>query len=245
MESNLKSNSDSIKNETKNVLVVDDNRNDLLMVKFVLLKMGFNPILLDKPRQVVDTLQMYKVSLIILDLEMPEINGIDVLRKIKRVDAYKNIPVVMLTGHSAFEDVKKAVSVGAIDYIIKPIDAGIFENKVNKIIKTDGLNTDWIEYEIKELSDSEVQLYFTSHLVSIGETSLTLKANQNLPNGTRIFTNIRLFEKLEIKNPALKVEHCEEKNGEFIINCTILGLSESDLKKIRLYQKLLSPAKAA
>lgn len=234
--------SSATKKQSKNVLVIDDNRNDLLMVKFVLLKMGFNPILLDNPRQTIDLLQMHNISLIVLDLEMPELSGIDVLKRIKRVDAYKNIPVVMLTGHSAFEDVKKAVSVGATDYIVKPIDTGIFENKLNKIIKSDGQNTDWIEYEVKELSDSEVQLYFTSHIISIGETSLTLKASQMLPVGARLFTNASLFKKLEIKNPALKVEHCEEKDGEYIIRCTVLGLSESDLRKIRLYHQLLSPA---
>lgn len=234
-----------LKNVLKNVLVIDDNRNDLLMVKFVLMKMGLNPILLDKPKQVVDTLQMYKVSLVVLDLEMPEMNGIDVLKKIKRIDTYKHIPVVMLTGHSAFEDVKSAVSLGAVDYIVKPIDTVIFETKINKIIKSDTTSTDWIEYEIKELADSEVQLYFVSHITSIGETSITLKVNQPLPVGARLFTQAPLFEKLEIKTPALKVEHCEEKNGEYMVRCTLLGLSESDLKKIRLYQRLLSPAKAS
>lgn len=226
----------------KNILVLDDNKNDLLMAKFVILRMGYNPILLEKQSLLVDTLQLHKISLIVLDLDMPGLSGLDVLKKIKRVSSYKDIPIVMLTGNSDISNVKAAISTGAVDYIVKPIDPAIFENKVKKLIgQTDERSqSNWIEYEIKKSHDAEMRLYIPTHLQSIGEMSLTLKTKQILPVGLTFYTEASLFNQLEIEHPPVKVESCEPQGDEYVAKCTLIGLSEADLKKIRLYNQLLA-----
>lgn len=226
----------------KNILVLDDNKNDLLMAKFVILRMGYNPILLEKQSLLIDTLQLHKISLIVLDLDMPGLSGLDVLKKIKRVNSYKDIPIVMLTGNSDITNVKAAISTGAVDYIVKPIDPEIFESKVKKLIgQADELSkSNWIEYEIKKSQDAEMRLYIPTQLQSIGEMSLTLKATQPLSIGLTFYTESALFEELEIKQTPIKVESCEPQGTDYIVKCTLIGLSESDLKKIRLYNQLVT-----
>jgi FixJ family two-component response regulator len=226
----------------KNILVLDDNKNDLLMAKFVIMRMGYNPILLEKPSLLIDTLQLHKISLIVLDIDMPGLSGLDVLKKIKRVTSYKDIPIVMLTGHSDIAAVKTAINTGAVDYIVKPIDPAIFESKVKKLIgqQDEQSQSNWIEYEIKKSQDAEMRLYIGTQLQSIGEMSLTLKTKQPLPIGLTFYTEAPLFEELEIKQPPVKVESCEPLNDEFVVKCTLMGLSEADLKKIRLYNQLLT-----
>ncbi len=225
----------------KNILVLDDNKNDLLMAKFVILRMGYNPILLEKPSQIIDALQLNEISLVILDIDMPGLSGIDILKKIKRVNSYKNIPIVMLTGHSDMENVKTAINTGAVDYIVKPIDPEIFETKVKKLIghNDDLLKNNWIEFEVKKTKDTELRVYLSAQLHSIGELSLTVKMNQSVPVGLTFYTEAHLFKELEINDPPLKVESCELVNEVYLVKCSLIGMSESDLKKIRLYNQLL------
>ncbi len=225
----------------KNILVLDDNKNDLLMTKFVIMRMGFNPILISSANQLIETLQSAPISLIILDLDMPDLSGIDVLKKIKRVPAYKNIPVVMLTGTSDSLSVKSAILQGAADYIVKPIDPMVFEAKIRKLIRTNepAATQTWIEYEVRKARSTEIKLSTFAHLFSIGEMGLSLKTNQAFPIGLTFFSDAAFFTELEITQPPLKVEKCVQFDGYFMIQCSMIGLSEVDLKKIRLYSQLL------
>lgn len=225
----------------KNILVLDDNKNDLLMAKFVIMRMGYNPILLEKQNLLIDTLQTHTISLIVLDIDMPGLSGLDVLKKIKRVSAYKDIPIVMLTGNSDMTSVKAAINTGAVDYIVKPIDPEIFESKVKKLIgqSSEQSKNDWIEYEVQKVKDSEMRLYISTHLHSLGEMSLTLKMSQPVPVGLTFYTEAHLFKQLEIQQPPVKVESCELSGDNYIVKCALIGLSESDLKKIRLYNQLV------
>ena len=225
----------------RNVLVLDDNKNDLLMAKFVIMRMGLQPILLDRSAALLHVLQTHSVALIVLDVDMPGLTGIDILKRVKRMPMYKNIPVVMLTGHSDAEKVKAAIQHGAADYIVKPIDPMIFESKIQKLITTNQTITqkDWIEYEITKTQKSEVKLNFALQLHSIGELGISLRCDQALPEGMCFFSDAELFTELEITAPALKVELSTPYGDGFIIKCSMMGLSESDFKKIRLYSKLL------
>lgn len=232
----------------KNILVLDDNKNDLLMAKFVIKRLGYNPILLENPRYIIDTLKTYAISLIVLDYDMPEMTGLEVLKKIKRVKLYENIPVIMLTGDSTLETVKSTVITGAKDYIIKPIDPIVFETKISKIMKENNQaeKNEWIEYQVQKNKNTEIKIYNFSSIFSIGEMTLTFSTNQDYPVGFTFFSDSKLFDELEIKNPALKVESSTKlPDGTYAVQCLMMGLSEAELKKIRLYQKLLHFNKTA
>lgn len=69
-------------------------------------------------------------GLILLDIKMPELDGFDVLRRLKSDDRYRSIPIVMLTTTQNTEDVSLALKLGANDYIVKPV---VWEDFVRKI----------------------------------------------------------------------------------------------------------------
>lgn len=231
----------------KNIVVVDDNKNDLLMAKYVIQRMGYNPVLLENASQLIPTLKTMPVAVIVLDYEMPDFSGLDLLKKIKKIPSLSVIPIVMLTGNSSPSHVKDTILQGAVDYIVKPIDPTIFENKINKILKNDisANKQSWIEYQLNRSKNHEVKIYNFCEIVSIGEVSLTLRTKQDYPVGFTFFSDSPLFTELEIKNPALKVESSVINEGYYLVQCSLLGLSETELKKIRLYQKLLSPSRTA
>ena len=97
----------------------------------------------------------------------------------------------------------------------------------------------WIEYEIKKSQNTEIKLNVFAHVHSMGEMGLTLKTTQILPAGLTFFSDSPLFSQLEIKQPPLKVESCQQYDGYCLVQCSMMSLSESDLKKIRLYSQLL------
>lgn len=72
-------------------------------------------------------------TLILLDVKMPIKNGFQVLKRIKADDKLNKIPVVILTTTSTDEDIEHAMNLGANDYIVKPINFGVFTEKVSKL----------------------------------------------------------------------------------------------------------------
>jgi len=72
-------------------------------------------------------------KLILLDLKMPKVSGLQVLEKIKSDPALKSIPIVMLTSSNEGPDIEKCFELGANSYIVKPVDSDNFFNAVKEI----------------------------------------------------------------------------------------------------------------
>ena len=74
-------------------------------------------------------------DLIILDIDMPIIDGYEMLEMIRKKEELKDAPVLFLTSNKDKEHVVKAIQTGANDYIVKPIDEEVFMDKVRKLLK--------------------------------------------------------------------------------------------------------------
>lgn len=115
--------------EKHNILIVDDEESILESYR-LLLKPLYNLVLMKNPIEAIELLKKHRFSLIVLDVRMPQMNGVDMLEKIREID--KHINVIMVT---AVHDVKTAVRVlklGAQDYITKPFDVTHFMSVVEK-----------------------------------------------------------------------------------------------------------------
>jgi DNA-binding NtrC family response regulator len=103
------------------ILVVDDEKEYLNLLKSILEDEGYKNVLtLDNPHKVIRTLQENKIDLVLLDVYMPGLNGLDVLENISRQNP--QIPVIMVTAVDELEIALKAIKLGAYEFIIKPID---------------------------------------------------------------------------------------------------------------------------
>lgn len=72
-------------------------------------------------------------TIILLDLKLPKINGLDVLAEIKKDSSLKHIPVIIITSSRENEDIKKAYDLGANSYVVKPVDFQQFADAVKEI----------------------------------------------------------------------------------------------------------------
>ncbi len=84
-----------------------------------------------------------KPDLIILDIDMPEINGYEMLEMIREKDELKEVPVLFLTSNNDKEHVIKAIKGGANDYTVKPIDEEVFMDKVRKLLNEEKKKLSW------------------------------------------------------------------------------------------------------
>jgi len=106
----------------KKILIVDDSVGMVRMIQSVLEKEGYKAIGISDPSQVEQTIDSEAPSLILLDVVMPERNGFQVCRALKNSQAYKSIPVIVVSGKSTPSDRYWAEQQGANGYVAKPFD---------------------------------------------------------------------------------------------------------------------------
>jgi PAS domain S-box-containing protein len=114
------------------VLVVDDEigpRESLRM----LLKPSYQIAVADSGRAALEQIPVFQPDLVIMDIKMPEMDGLEVLRRIKQLDA--SIEVVMITAYASLETVKTALTHGAFEYLIKPFSRLDLESSVRRAVQ--------------------------------------------------------------------------------------------------------------
>lgn len=114
------------------ILIIDDNENNLFTLEYILKQV--EDINIHKAANGVeglDILSREKVHLIIVDVQMPEMNGFEFCNKLKESDAHKDIPFIFLTAYFKSEEFEaRGYKVGAFDYLTKPVDEHRLLNKV-------------------------------------------------------------------------------------------------------------------
>ena len=116
----------------KKILLIDDNVLNKELVSDILEGSICQLMHCIDPRAGLRELMIHKPDLILLDLDMPEVNGLEVLKQIRSMRGTQNLPVFMFTGHSAREIVDQILKLGVSDYIIKPFEALDLITKLNR-----------------------------------------------------------------------------------------------------------------
>ncbi|MBW2529752.1 MAG: response regulator [Deltaproteobacteria bacterium] len=107
------------------LLVVDDSELNRLIVTQELTSRGFAVKGASDGMQALELVRTRSFDLILLDVMMPGISGLDVLREIRKHRSPADLPVIMVTGRDASEDIVEALRAGANDYVTKPLDIGV------------------------------------------------------------------------------------------------------------------------
>ena len=117
-------------------LVVDDFSTMRRIVRGLLKEMGCEQI--EEAEDGVDALRVLragKFDFVVSDINMPNMNGFDLLKAIKADDTLKHLPVLMVTAEARKEDILQAAQSGAAGYVVKPFSKAVLEEKVQKIMQ--------------------------------------------------------------------------------------------------------------
>lgn len=118
----------------KTVLIVEDNELNMKLFEDLLEAHGYNTLQTSDGHQVVDIARGKKPDLILMDIQLPEISGLEVTALLKAEDDLKSIPVVAVTAFAMKGDEEKIRQGGCEDYIAKPISVTEFIDVINKYL---------------------------------------------------------------------------------------------------------------
>lgn len=118
------------KDEAK-ILLAEDYKHSQIIVTRLLKKNNFNNIVIvENGQEALNIAEKEKFDLILMDMQMPVMNGFEATQKIKELDDYENTPIIALTAFAMRGDREKCLAAGATDYIPKPIDSKEFIEKI-------------------------------------------------------------------------------------------------------------------
>ncbi len=117
----------------KTVLAVDDSQTMRDMVSFTLRNAGFDVKLAVDGKNAIDVLGGKPIDLIITDINMPNMNGIELIQEVRRLTAYKATPILILTTESDGTRKAEGKAAGATGWIVKPFDPDKLIQVVNKV----------------------------------------------------------------------------------------------------------------
>jgi len=117
----------------KKILVIDDDKDIGLMIKMILEYKGYKVIVLENPQPAEEILKNDGIDLIIMDMLLSGVNGIDICKKIKNNISISNIPLIMMSAHPDANI--KCLNAGADDFILKPFDMQHLLSTINKFIE--------------------------------------------------------------------------------------------------------------
>ena len=119
----------------KNVLIVEDYEKSLKLFKMIISSMGHDVLTADSSEEGIKLAQEKKPDLILMDIQMPGMNGIDALGVLKQDERTRSIPVIALTSYVMKGDRERLVAAGFTHYIPKPIDKNSFMKDVSRFLE--------------------------------------------------------------------------------------------------------------
>jgi two-component system cell cycle response regulator DivK len=118
----------------KRILVAEDRPASLELIRTVLESAGYEVIEAIDGQDAVDKAAAAPVDLILLDLQMPRIDGFGVLARLRRDSRFANTPIVALTASAMHGDRERALAAGFSGYVAKPVDLAVLRSEVKRLL---------------------------------------------------------------------------------------------------------------
>jgi diguanylate cyclase (GGDEF)-like protein len=149
------------------VLVVDDDPLVQLLVHEALARTGMRIEEAGEGRQAIESVRRAPPDLVILDIELPDLDGLETCRAMRELPGGRELPVMILTAHSDSETIDRAFEVGATDFINKPIDLQLLQHRVRFLMRAHSAFSD-LTRTLSDLRSSEKRLANAQRLARVG-----------------------------------------------------------------------------
>lgn len=132
-----------------NILIVDDDKDICEYMELLLHQNGYQVVTTQDPTKAVDILKGDDFHVVVLDIMMPELNGMELLEEIRNFD--NDIAIIIFTGNPTVDTAVQSMKFDVSDYIKKPFDIDEFTESLNKILRDKGLLIDPAEELLVEI----------------------------------------------------------------------------------------------
>jgi two-component system chemotaxis response regulator CheY len=117
------------------ILVVDDDKTTRKLLSLFLKGKGYEVVTAENGLDAMEKLGIDSINLIVSDMNMPYMDGIELTKNLKSDQGWSSIPIIMITTEADEEDKKKAFEAGVDDYLVKPANADQINDSIKKILK--------------------------------------------------------------------------------------------------------------
>ncbi len=210
------------------ILVVDDEEHILELIQFNLEKEGYEVVLCDNGEESITIIKEDTIDLVVLDLMLPGIDGIDVCKRIRKVDRLKDLPIIMLTAKGKEEDRILGLELGADDYITKPFSVKELIARIKAVLRRSDGNQKTLE---KIIHVDNLIIDIDKHVVTMNGNpiGLTLKEFELLKtlaeNRGKVLTRNFLLDEVwgydyfgETRTVDVHIRHLRKKIGDDDLN---------------------------
>lgn len=210
------------------ILVVDDEEHILELIQFNLEKEGYEVVLCDNGEESITIIKEDTIDLVVLDLMLPGIDGIDVCKRIRKVDRSKDLPIIMLTAKGKEEDRILGLELGADDYITKPFSVKELIARIKAVLRRSDGNQKTLE---KIIHVDNLIIDIDKHVVTMNGNpiGLTLKEFELLKtlaeNRGKVLTRNFLLDEVwgydyfgETRTVDVHIRHLRKKIGDDDLN---------------------------
>jgi CheY-like chemotaxis protein len=118
----------------KKILVIEDNTLNLKLVRSLLMLEDYQVVEADNAETGIELAKEQQPDLILMDIQLPGMDGLSATRELKTDPEVKGIPVIALTAHAMLGDEQKALEAGCVGYIPKPLDTKEFPNIISRFL---------------------------------------------------------------------------------------------------------------
>lgn len=221
----------------KKILIVDDLKSILITLEAILQKEGYYVAACTNSIDAIDRFSLEHFDLMITDAIMPVgSNGYTLIATIRNGTRNKDLPIIMLTGKREKADIERALSVGANDYIVKPIDPDILVSKVKSILQ---LNESKQSNFAAALVSAQAVVTLKTDIVSISESEIKFVTNYQLTPGQLYRFTSDFFRNFDIDTVNTRITDCSKSTetsvNTFNIAAQFIGLTDNELSKIRMW----------
>ncbi len=137
--------------ETKKILIVDDDEHMRAALREAVLRMGFNPLVAENPSVALKTIADSRFSLIITDMKMPDMDGLSFMKEARKKAG--NIPVLIITGFATIDNAVSAMKEGAHDYLMKPFSFESLKKSIESVMTSINAKSDEIITENEDMKN--------------------------------------------------------------------------------------------
>ncbi len=226
------------------IVVIEDSTLMRMRITRVLNENGYHNITgFNSADTIGNTPQLYlnDVDLIITDIRLPGMNGIEFTTMLKTYPDYCNIPIVFVSGHSDIKTINNAINAGAVEYIVKPFDNQLFIEKIKKIIGEPSTNMNeqiyWKAEGMRTILSLECERAMRGKQ-PLSFIKLTVKSNDIKNCFTLIKKNIRKIDMVYIVDKKVLV--VLPLTGETAMNVVVDKLdNQINEQNIEVLEKML------
>lgn len=191
------------------ILVAEDERKILNLLQLYLEKNNYQVITAQNGIEALEKIKKFDPDLLVLDIVMPEMNGHEVCKKIRKDKKYKDIPIIYLSSLTEKQSIVSSLELGGDDYLTKPFDPNELIARINAILRRITGRQVTSEKQIEELTYQEQKIL---HYMEEGYTNKEIALKLFLTEGTVKVYNHIIYQKLQVRNRTQAIVRAKELN---------------------------------